>query len=159
MTSEKSYDTQQRLDAHLNNHLFTNALSGNPSMTASMQTFASAVLTPGFWRVQGQILINSTSSGGTLAYRVHASGGLVISTCRVSFVELNGTSVGVADFRQDESTQTGSVVGSGLADRVVTMSGRCDVSVAGTFNFQASLSSGAANIYQFGSYLDAWQML
>ena len=100
---------------------------------------------------------NPTVSGGTLIYKVAATSGLVAGTFRCSIVEVNGTSVGVADWIASlGSTLNGSVIGAGLANRVVWFDGWITVGTSGTLNIQAQLTSGAASVLAVGTYLEVF---
>jgi len=158
MTSEKAYDVSQRMDAHIAAHLAT-VPGTSPGLGTSMTTCMSVVLpTTDVYVVQGALLINAQSSGGTLSYRANPAGGLAAAASRIAWAELNGTSVGVVAMNGIGNTITGSTIGGGLADRLVWFTGTVQPATPGTLNIQAALSSGSATAYSVGSHVDAWKI-
>ena len=159
--SEKAYDVEQRLNQHLYQHRYTLPATASPSIGTSMTTATglSASLDAGAsYQFHALVLINALTSGGTLTYRMHAASGLTASNFRLAVVEIEAALVGADGVIGALDTSiTGTTIGAGLADRIVTYDGYIDVSVAGTMSVQLALSAGSANLYRFGTALDVIQ--
>lgn len=161
MASEKEYDIEQRVNTHFYIHRYSLPATSNPSIGTSMTTVPglSAVLDSGAtYMFRAFVGINIATSGGTLAYQFSASGGLTATTIRAFMIEVAGTNVTAsATVSSLGGNLAGSTVGS-TVDRFVTFEGGIAVNVGGTMNLQASLSSGSASFYRFGTYLDITQI-
>ena len=161
MTSEKTYDTAQRLDAHITAAHAVYPATGGLGLSAPQQTVPglSAPLDIGQWRVHAQLLLSVpvTAGQGQLFFRTFASGGLTASG-RVSIVETHAVNgVGASDFGLLGDTINGIAPGTSGANEVVKFDGYFVVSVAGTLNIQAAQASTAAvTIVQFGTYLEVF---
>lgn len=159
--SEKAYDVEQRLNQHLYQHRYTLPATASPSIGTGFTTATglTATLDAGAsYQFHAIVLVNALTSGGTLTYRMHAASGLTATNFRVAVVEVNSTTVGASGVIAALDTSiTGSTIGTGLADRLVTYDGYIDVGVGGTMSVQVALSSGSANYYRFGTALDIIQ--
>jgi hypothetical protein len=159
MTSEKAYDVEQRFNAHMGNH-FSGVGGTAVSLTSSMQTIMSLDLIQvgSLYVMTGLLAINSITSGGTLHYRLHPTGGLTQSgTFRGIWLEFQPTSIGAGGTEGFDATLDGSLIGSGLADRFVRFDATMTVATPGTMNVQASLTGGgAATSYSAGSHFECW---
>jgi hypothetical protein len=112
------------------------------------------------YRVSGQIAFSPNQSGASAEFQFAGSGGLALTSGRWFFAEYevlspitmgNGTLITALS-----SAFTTTVIGGGLADRIITIDGTIIVSSAGTLTLQAATTVAADTytIRQNGTYLE-----
>lgn len=132
--------------------------TGALTLTSSLQTVPglSASLAAGTYVFDGLLLISVTTGGGTMTYEGTCAAGLTFSDGRISFTELvSNAPVAGAEYNTF-ATQIAMTNALGTANRLTYVKGWGVVSVAGTLNIQAKLSSGSASILQYGTFLNVF---
>lgn len=160
MTSEKSYDVAQRMDAHIAAHLHTVTPAAAVTLATTMTTVLSDSFGLGTFRCSGMMIFNPTASGGTPAYKMQLASGLVAANARATFTELYATNqVGTADYvAAGTNLNSAGSVGASLNNRLIMFTAWVPVTTPGVLNIQMLLSSGAGQVLLYGTYMDVWQV-
>src|SRR5215475_12952989 len=130
---DKVYDLEQRYNVHAGTHRFTVPANQSHTLTSSQGGVGcSANLAAGVsYQFRGLLIMTFTSSGGTLSYRLHATGGLTAANFRSAVVEIYPNVAGGSIAGLDV-VAGGSTVGTGLENRITVFDGAIVVGVAGT---------------------------
>lgn len=129
--------------------------TGPLTLSSSLQNIPgiSCTLGVGTYVIEAQLAINPSTSGGNMSYQGTCSGGLVNLHGRLAFTEIvTNAVVSGCDYVNVGTTYT-STNALGGSDRVTTVRGWAVFTAPGTFAIQAKLSSGAATIQQYPTYM------
>jgi hypothetical protein len=123
------------------------------------QTIMSAFLGVGTWRINGQILINPNSAGGTISIRANPSGALAYTGNRISACLFLSGGCDVCDYAGFGSTIAATNnIGTGLFTRIFQFQCWVQVTVAGTLNIQVSNPGGGTiTVPSNDTQMEIWQ--